>query len=70
MISNKNQTDSIQVDLVQSNILSALSGGELSFDDLAEKTKLPSSQLQSELIKIEMFGLIKKGEGNIYYKLQ
>ena len=67
---NKTQIEGVQVDLIQSNILSVLSGGELSFDDLAEKTKLPSSQLLSELIKMEMFGLIKKGEGNIYYKLQ
>jgi len=64
-----NKIEGVQVDLVQSNILEALSGGELSFDDLAEKTNLPSSQLSAELIKMEMFGLVKKGDSNTFYKL-
>lgn len=66
---NNDKNEGVQVDLVQSQILEALAGGELSFDELADKTNIKPSKLSSELIKMEMFGLIKKGDSNIYYKL-
>lgn len=50
-------------------ILKVLSNGELSFDELCEKTNMKPSELSSELIRLEMFGLVKKGNGNIYYKM-
>lgn len=58
-----------QMDLTENIILDALSVSELSFDDLCEKTKLSPSVLSSELIKMEMFGLVKKGDGNTYYRM-
>lgn len=64
-----NETEGVQVDIVQNQILGALVGGELSFDELAENTGLNPAKLSSELIKMEMFGLIKKGDSNTYYKL-
>lgn len=63
------QVEGVQVGLEQSAILEALSGGELSFDELVDKTGLKPSKLSSELIKMEMFGLVKKGDSNTYYKL-
>ncbi len=63
-------TDSqIQVDMLENNILNALSDGELGFDELAECTGAKPSVLASNLIKLEMLGLVKKGTGNIYYKV-
>lgn len=50
-------------------ILKALSEKELSFDELCDKTNMKPSELSSELIRLEMFGLVKKGNGNIYYKM-
>lgn len=62
-------TESVQVNLVQNQILQALSCGELSFDELSEKTGIKPAQLSSELIKLEMFEIVKKGDSNTYYKL-
>jgi DNA processing protein len=50
-------------------ILKALDSGELSFDELCDKTGLKPAEISSELIRLEMFGLIRKGNGNIYYKM-
>ena len=58
-----------QIDMTESNILDVLSNGETSFDDLCEKTGLSASILSSKLIKMEMFGLVKKGNGNYYHKM-
>ncbi len=58
-----------QMDLTETSILDILSAGEVSFDELAERTKLSASTLSSKLIKMEMFGLIKKGSGNTYYRM-
>ncbi len=64
------QTETVsQVDLTESKIISALAESELSFDELCEKTGVKPSELASKLIKLEMFGLVKKGTTNIYYKL-
>ena len=69
-IKKKQKTEtSVQVDLVESKILDVLSRGELSFDDLAEKTGISASELSSKLIKLEMFDIVKKGAGNTYYKV-
>lgn len=59
----------VQVDIIENSILDALSGGEMNFDDLAEKTQISASILSSKLIKMEMFGLIKKGSSNTYFRL-
>lgn len=53
----------------ENKILKALENGELSFDDLCDKTGLKPSEISSELIRLEMFGFVKKGSGNIYYKI-
>ena len=53
----------------ENKILKALENGELSFDDLCDKTGLKPAEISSELIRLEMFGLIRKGSGNIYYKI-
>jgi DNA processing protein len=63
------QKSEVQVDLVQSKILTALSEKELSFDDLSEQTEISPSELSSALIKLEMFGLVRKGNGNTYFKI-
>ena len=66
---SKSSAPSIQVDLLQSQILEVLENGALSFDELAEKTGISSSSLSTELIKMEMFGLVKKGNSNTYLKI-
>ena len=58
-----------QVDILEAKILDALENGELSFDDLADITKISSAELSSKLIQMEMFGFVKKGNANTYYKL-
>lgn len=57
-----------QVDMLEQSILNVLSENELSFDELAEKTGASASALAAKLIKLEMFGLVKKGIANTYYK--
>ncbi len=63
------QISNNQVDILESNILKELESGELSFDSLCEKTGASSAQLAAKLIKLEMFGLVKKGASNTYYKI-
>ena len=41
----------------------------LSFDELCDKTGMKPAEISSELIRLEMFGLVRKGNGNIYYKM-
>lgn len=60
---------SAQIDLTESKILDALSEGELSFDDLSDRIEMMPSALSAKLIKMEMFGLVKKGNGNTYHKM-
>jgi len=57
-----------QVDMIESQILAELNSSELSFDELCERLNMSASALSSKLIKMEMFGLVKKGNGNLYYK--
>ncbi len=59
----------VQVDMLENDILDVLSSGELSFDELADKTGLKPAELSAKLIKLEMFGLVKKGPSNTYYKI-
>ena len=66
---NANKIEAKQVDMTEAKILAELENGELSFDDLAEKTGIGSAELLSLLIKLEMFGFVKKGNANTYYKL-
>lgn len=65
----KEETKSVQVGISDNQILEILSQGELTFDELAEKTNMKPSELSAELIKMEMFGLVMKGSGNTYYKI-
>lgn len=58
---------SVQLDITERQIIDALSGGGLSFDDIADATGISAAVLSSKLIKMEMFGVVKKGNGNIYY---
>lgn len=62
------ETKSVQVDLNESKVLSALEKQELSFDELCEKTGIKPSELSAMLIKMEMLELVKKGDGNTYFK--
>ena len=59
---------SVQVGFEDNSILNALSNGEKSFDELAELSGLNAASLSSELVKMEMFGLIKIGDDGMYYK--
>lgn len=65
----KEEPKPVQVDLAQNQILSLLSQGELTFDELSDKTGIKPAELSAELIKLEMFGLVMKGSGNTYYKI-
>ena len=59
---------SVQVGFDDNSILNALSNGEKSFDELSDIVGMKPSELSSELIKMEMFGLIKIGDDGFYYK--
>ncbi len=59
----------VQVGMLQDKILQALANEGVDFDTLAEITNTPAGELASELITMEMFGLVKKGDSNTYYKL-
>ena len=58
-----------QADLVQSKILEILEDGEKTFDEICDLLNISASMLSTKLITMEMFGLVKKGDGNKYYKL-
>ena len=64
----KKTKTTIQVDLTESQILDALKT-PLSFDELSDVTGIKASELSSRLIKMEVIGLVKKGNGNVYHKL-
>ena len=59
----------VQVNLTENLILDVLSKGEISFDELSEKTNIKPAELSAVLIKLEMFGLVMKGPSNTYYKI-
>lgn len=59
----------VQLSLIEIKVLDSLEKGELNFDELVEKTEISASVLSSTLIKLEMFGLIKKGSSNTYFKI-
>lgn len=59
---------SVQVGFGDNAVLTILESGEKTFDELAEMSGLKASELSSELIKMEMFGLIKIGDDGMYYK--
>ena len=63
------QESGVQVDMLENDILAVLSKGELSFDELADKTGMKPAELSAKLIKLEMFGLVQKGPSNTYYKI-
>ena len=58
----------MQVGFEDNAILSLLSNGEKSFDEICETIGMKPSELSSELVKMEMFGLIKIGDDGFYYK--
>lgn len=60
---------SVQVGFDNNSILKALESQEKSFDELIDITGMKPSALSSELIKMEMFGLIKIGDDGLYYKM-
>lgn len=65
----ENATKTVQVDLIENKILHVLEGGELTFDELFEKVGISSAELSSKLVQMEMFGLVKKGNSNTFFKL-
>lgn len=58
-----------QIDLLETKIIDLLSNEPKSFDTICDTLNVSASELSTKLIKMEMFGLIKKGEGNTYYKI-
>ena len=65
---NSQPKSSVQVGFGDNAILDLLSSGEKNFDELSEKLDLKPSELSSELVKMEMFGLIKICDDGYYYK--
>lgn len=65
----KIEESAVQVDLVQNKILNELESEELTFDELSDRTGIKPAELSSELIKMEMFGLVRKGSSNTYFKM-
>lgn len=65
---NVSPKSAVQVGFENNVILSALSAGEKNFDELSDISKLSPAELSSELVKMEMFGLIKIGDDGMYYK--
>lgn len=59
----------VQVNLDDNLVLTELENGEKTFDELCDTTKIEPSKLSPLLVKMEMFGLIKKGNSNTYYKI-
>ena len=66
---NANKKVSVQVDMVEDQIIQVLSEGSLNFDELCEKTNMKPSDLSSKLVMLEMQGLVKKGDSNTYHKI-
>ena len=64
----KNES-AVQVDILQTKILNCLSAAEKSFDELLLVCSVKPSELASELIKLEMLGLVKKGSNGQYFKI-
>ena len=58
----------IQLTCDEQIIYDILSGSELHFDEIASKTKLPTSILQTNLMRMEINGVLRKLPGN-YYEL-
>ena len=58
-----------QMKIENNLVLDSLEKGEKTFDELSDETGLGPAQLSSELIRLEMLGLIKKGNGNYYFKI-
>ena len=65
---NVQAKSSIQVGFEDNAILDFLSNGEKSFDELCDGLNMKPAELSSELVKMEMFGLIKVGDDGFYYK--
>ena len=65
---NSQPKNPVQVGFEANTILNALANGEKNFDELVELSGLQPSNLSSELVKMEMFGLIKIGDDGFYYK--
>ena len=59
----------LQIEMSENKIIELLDSGEKSFDELCDGTGMSASELSSKLIKMEMFGIVKKGAGNKYYKM-
>ena len=56
----------IELSIVQTEILDALHDGERHFEELIEVTGLGVSELTSVLFDLEIEGLVFKGSGNFY----
>ena len=66
----KKESKVVQLNLTDENIvLDALAGGEKTFDELFDIAKLSAADLSTELVRLEMMGLIKKGAGDVYFKI-
>ena len=65
---NVKPKSSVQVGFEDNSILNLLSCGEKSFDELCDTLNMKPADLTSELIRMEMFGLIKVGDDGYYYK--
>ena len=59
----------VQIEMGENKIIELLSTGEKTFDELCDGTGMSASELSTKLIKMEMFGMVKKGPSNTYYKM-
>ena len=65
----KEESNQVQVDLLENQILNLLTEAEFSFDELCDKLNMKPSELSAKLIKLEMFGLVSKTSTNTYSKI-
>ncbi|MBR3885586.1 MAG: DNA-processing protein DprA [Clostridia bacterium] len=65
---NARAKSSVQVGFEDNSILNLLSNGEKTFDELCDCLNMKPAELATELVKMEVFGLIKVGDDGFYYK--
>ena len=51
---------------IEAKVVSALQGGQLHFDQLAEILQIPTNELNSLLTRMELLGMINKYAGNVF----
>ncbi|MGI6705428.1 MAG: DNA-processing protein DprA [Clostridia bacterium] len=67
---NESQNEVLQLDLFEHGIVELLEGGDLTYDDLVNKTGFPIQKLNSLLTMLELRGIIKQLPGKIFSRQQ